>query len=147
MDKNELQWVKYALKSLSQRSYVLTTPQESDITNALRAQMSCLRRGGGGQNWLYWLFSLGGHLLGTSLDQEYSGQEHLSSCTEPQSTQSAGQLSACSISIFLLASLVAGRRPQCRVAGNVLHNTHPLEYKICSRRPMQKSCWASSLRI
>ncbi len=44
-----------------------------------------------------------------------------------QSTQSAGPvrfLIFCSVSIFLLASLVAGRRPQCTVAGNVLYQTY-----------------------
>jgi hypothetical protein len=38
------------------------------------------------------------------------------SLSTPQSTQSAGPvrfLICCSISIYLLASLVAGRRPQC----------------------------------
>ncbi len=68
----------------------------------------------------------------------------------PQSNQSAGAvrfLIFCSISIFLLASLVAGRRTQCRVAGNVLYHTYPLEYQICSSQPRQKLCWASVLRI
>ncbi len=72
----------------------------------------------------------------------------------PQSTQSAGPvrfLIFCSVSIFLLARLVAGRGPPvfCRatVAGNVLNHTYPLEYQICSSQPRQKSCWASSLRI
>ncbi len=54
------------------------------------------------------------------------------------------------VSIFLLASLVAGRKPQCnagcRLAGNVLHHTYPLEYQICSCQPRQKSYWANSLR-
>ncbi len=36
---------------------------------------------------------------------------------------------------------------QCRLAGNVLHHTYPLEYQICSSHPRQKSCWASPLRI
>jgi hypothetical protein len=49
----------------------------------------------------------------------------------------------CSISIFLLASLVAGRRPQCTLAGNLLYHTYPLEYQIF----FNESCWASSLRI
>jgi hypothetical protein len=65
----------------------------------------------------------------------------------PQSNQSAGPvrfLIFCSTSIFLLASLVAGRRPQCTIAGNVLHRTYPLEYRICSSQPRQKSCWASA---
>ncbi len=35
----------------------------------------------------------------------------------------------------------------CRLTGNVLHHTYPLEYKIFSSQPRQKSCWASSLRI
>jgi hypothetical protein len=51
------------------------------------------------------------------------------------SKQSAGLvrfLTLCSISIFLLASLVTGRRPRCTVAGNVLYHTNPLEYQICS---------------
>ncbi len=48
---------------------------------------------------------------------------------------------------FVLASLVAGRRPQCTVTGNVLHRTYPLEYQICSSQPKQKLCWASSLLI
>ncbi len=68
----------------------------------------------------------------------------------PQSTQSAGPIRFpifCSISIILLACLVAGRKPQCTVAGNILHYTYPLEYQICSSQPRQKSCWASSLRI
>jgi hypothetical protein len=70
-------------------------------------------------------------------------------------TQSDGPvrfLIFCSISIILLASLVAGRKLQLtagiyRLAGNVLHHTYPLEYQICSSHPRQKSCWASSLRI
>jgi hypothetical protein len=64
--------------------------------------------------------------------------------------QSAGPvrfLIVCSISIFLLAILVAGRSARCKVAGNVLHHTYPLEYHICASQPRQKSCWASSLRI
>ncbi len=35
----------------------------------------------------------------------------------------------------------------CGVAGNVLNQTYPLEYQICSSQPRQKSCGASSLRI
>jgi hypothetical protein len=67
----------------------------------------------------------------------------------PQSTKSAGPvrfLIFCSKSIFLLASLLAGRRPQCTLAGNLLYHTYPLEYQISSSYPRQK-CWASSLRI
>ncbi len=44
-----------------------------------------------------------------------------------QSIQSAGPvrfLIFCSISIFVRASLVAGRGPQCTVAGNVLYQTY-----------------------
>jgi hypothetical protein len=41
----------------------------------------------------------------------------------------------CSISIILLASLVAGRRPQCTVAGNILHHTYPLEYQTAPASP------------
>jgi hypothetical protein len=36
---------------------------------------------------------------------------------------------------FLLASLLAGRRPPCTVAENVLHQTYPLEYQIYSSQP------------
>jgi hypothetical protein len=67
-----------------------------------------------------------------------------------QSTESAGPvhfLMFCSISVFLLASLGVGRRPQCTVARNRLNHTYPLEYQICSSQPRQKLCWASSLRI
>ncbi len=49
--------------------------------------------------------------------------------------QSAGPLRfliVCSMSIFLLASLVAGRRPQCTVAGNVLYHTYPLKSHAAS---------------
>jgi hypothetical protein len=55
----------------------------------------------------------------------------------------------CSISIFLPACLVTGRRPQwtASAAGNVLHHTYPLEYQIFSSQPRQRLCWASSLRI
>ncbi len=34
----------------------------------------------------------------------------------------------------------------CRLAGNVLHHTYPLEYHIFTSQPRQKSCWASLLR-
>jgi hypothetical protein len=71
----------------------------------------------------------------------------------PQSTQGAGSVRFfifCSISIFLPAGPMTGRRPVfcwCRLAGNILHHTYPLEYRICSSQPRQKSCWASYLRI
>jgi hypothetical protein len=62
----------------------------------------------------------------------------------PQSTPSAGPVR---FLIFCSVSLVAGRRPQCTVAENVLYPTYPLEFQIPSSQPRQKSCWASSLRI
>jgi hypothetical protein len=52
--------------------------------------------------------------------------------------------------IFLLVSLLASMRPECTadaLAGNILHQTYPLEYQNCSSQPRQKLCWASSLRI
>jgi hypothetical protein len=64
-----------------------------------------------------------------------------------QSAVPVHRLIFCSISIFLLASLVTVRRHQCRIVGNVLHHTYPLEYKIFSSQPRQKPCWASSLSI
>ncbi len=36
--------------------------------------------------------------------------------------------------------------PRSIVAGNVLHHTYPLEYKIFSSQPRQKLCWASTLQ-
>ncbi len=74
--------------------------------------------------------------------------------TIPQSTQSDGPVQFLifgSISIFP-AGQPSGRQKTpvycwCRLAGNVLHHTYPLEYQICSSQPRQKSCWASSLRI
>jgi hypothetical protein len=42
----------------------------------------------------------------------------------------------CSISIIPLASLVAGRRPQCTVAGNIiLHHIYPLKYQTAPASP------------
>ncbi len=70
-----------------------------------------------------------------------------------QSSQNAGPVRFFiffSLTIILLASLVAGRRlPYTAGAGQqgVLHYTYPLEYQICSSQPRHKSCWASSLRI
>jgi hypothetical protein len=52
-----------------------------------------------------------------------------------QSTQSAGPVrffTFRSISIFLLASLVAVRRPQCTLAGNVQYSTIPIHLYIKS---------------
>ncbi len=108
----------------------------------------------------YWLIWIGGHRLGSKI--KYEGFEAdlymkhwcpRTLCTilyRPQSTQSDGPvrfLIFFSISISLLASLVAGRRPWATIAGNVLQYTYPLEYQTCTSRPRQKSCWAISLRI
>ncbi len=85
----------------------------------------------------------------------YTGYTRLYTTTVPrqQSTQSAGPvrfLIFCSISIFLLASLVAGWRLQCTAGAEqqgILHQTYQLEYQICSSQPRQKSLGQLSIRF